>query len=297
MDVNFEYYRIFYYVAKYRNFTKAAHALHNSQPNITRAMNCLEREIHCTLFIRTNRGVRLTEEGEKLFRHVSAAMMQILAAEEELTESAELEKGCVSISASEIALNIFLLEKLKKFHMAYPKVQLKLYNHSTPQAIHAVQSGEADFAVITTPTVTDKTLKTTRLCEFQEILIAGNTFQALAEQKLSLQDLLQFPLICMEKNTLTRQFYQKLFLEHGLSLEPSIETATADQILPLVKHELGLAFLPKAMAKEAIAHREILCIPLKDKIPKRSVSMIYDARGPRSVAAQTFQKILLEEGE
>ena len=146
MDVNFEYYRIFYYVAKYRNFTKAAHALHNSQPNITRAMNCLEREIHCTLFIRTNRGVRLTEEGEKLFRHVSAAMMQILAAEEELTESAELEKGCVSISASEIALNIFLLEKLKKFHMAYPKVQLKLYNHSTPQAIHAVQSGEADFA-------------------------------------------------------------------------------------------------------------------------------------------------------
>ena len=95
MDVNFEYYRIFYYVAKYRNFTKAAHALHNSQPNITRAMNCLEREIHCTLFIRTNRGVRLTEEGEKLFRHVSAAMMQILAAEEELTESAELEKGCV----------------------------------------------------------------------------------------------------------------------------------------------------------------------------------------------------------
>ena len=222
MDVNFEYYRIFYYVAKYRNFTKAAHALHNSQPNITRAMNCLEREIHCTLFIRTNRGVRLTEEGEKLFRHVSAAMMQILAAEEELTESAELEKGCVSISASEIALNIFLLEKLKKFHMAYPKVQLKLYNHSTPQAIHAVQSGEADFAVITTPTVTDKTLKTTRLCDFQEILIAGNTFQALAEQKLSLQDLLQFPLICMEKNTITRQFYQKLFLEHGLSLEPSI---------------------------------------------------------------------------
>lgn len=297
MDVNFEYYRIFYYVAKYRNFTKAAHALHNSQPNITRAMNCLELEIHCTLFIRTNRGVRLTEEGEKLFRHVSAAMMQILAAEEELTESAELEKGCVSISASEIALNIFLLEKLKKFHIAYPKVQLKLYNHSTPQAIHAVQSGEADFAVITTPTVTDKTLKTTRLCDFQEILIAGNTFQALAEQKLSLQDLLQFPLICMEKNTITRQFYQKLFLEHGLSLEPSIETATADQILPLVKHELGLAFLPKAMAKEAIAHREILCIPLKDKIPKRSVSMIYDARGPRSVAAQTFQKILLEEGE
>ena len=78
---------------------------------------------------------------------------------------------------------------------------------------------------------------------------------------------------------------------------PDIETATTDQILPLVKNELGLAFLPKAMAKEAIEHREILCIQLKDKIPKLSVCMMYDSRGPRSVSAQTFQKILLEEGE
>lgn len=56
MNVNLEYYRIFYYVAKYQNFTRAARALGNSQPNVTRAMNLLEQEIHCTLFIRTNRG-------------------------------------------------------------------------------------------------------------------------------------------------------------------------------------------------------------------------------------------------
>ena len=70
MDVNFEYYRIFYYVAKYGNFTKAARALGNSQPNITRAMNLLEQEVGCTLFIRTNRGVRLTPEGERLYIRV-----------------------------------------------------------------------------------------------------------------------------------------------------------------------------------------------------------------------------------
>ena len=65
MDVNFEYYKIFYYVAKYHNFTKAAQALNNSQPNITRAMNCLEQQLNTTLFIRTNRGVQLTPEGEQ----------------------------------------------------------------------------------------------------------------------------------------------------------------------------------------------------------------------------------------
>ena len=53
MNVNFEYYRIFYYVAKYHNFTKAAHTLGSSQPNVTRAMNCLEQQINTTLFVRT----------------------------------------------------------------------------------------------------------------------------------------------------------------------------------------------------------------------------------------------------
>lgn len=55
MNVNFEYYKIFFYVAKYHNFTKAAHVLGNSQPNVTRAMNCLEQQINTLLFVRTNR--------------------------------------------------------------------------------------------------------------------------------------------------------------------------------------------------------------------------------------------------
>ena len=55
MNVNLDYYKIFYYVAKYENFTRAAQALGNSQPNVTRAMNCLEQQINSTLFVRTNR--------------------------------------------------------------------------------------------------------------------------------------------------------------------------------------------------------------------------------------------------
>ena len=101
MNVNFEYYKIFYYVAKYKNFTKAANALGNSQPNVTRTMNCLEQKIRCKLFIRTNRGVQLTPEGEQLYSHVAAAMTQLQIAEAELAASSGLEHGSVSIGATE----------------------------------------------------------------------------------------------------------------------------------------------------------------------------------------------------
>ena len=133
MDVNFEYYKIFYYVAKYHNFTKAAQALNNSQPNITRAMNCLEQQLNTTLFIRTNRGVQLTPEGERLYTHVLGAMEQFQAAEEELADSSGLSHGSVAIGASETALNIFLLDKLKNFHMTYPGIPVETdHAHALP---------------------------------------------------------------------------------------------------------------------------------------------------------------------
>ena len=292
MNVNFEYYRIFYYVAKYSNFTKAAHALNNSQPNITRAMNCLEHEVNCTLFIRTNRGVYLTPEGERLYTRVSAAMMQLQLAEEELSDSVGLEHGSISIGATETALNIYLLDRLKKFHIAYPGVRLKICNHSTPQAIRSVRSGEIDFAVVTTPTDLEAPLKEIQLQSFQEILVGGKTFTALGSQVLSLQELEAYPMISLGAETTTYHFYHQLFLSHGVELVPDTEAATTDQILPLVKSELGLAFLPEAMAADAIQKHEVIPITLKDHIPKRYVCMVYDSKRPMSMAAQKLKKIL-----
>ena len=67
MNINYEYYKVFYYVAKYKNFTAAARVLFNNQPNITRMMKKLEEEIGCSVLIRQRHGVSLTPEGEKLY--------------------------------------------------------------------------------------------------------------------------------------------------------------------------------------------------------------------------------------
>lgn len=66
-------------------------------------------------------------------------------------------------------------------------------------------------------------------------------------------------------------------MSHGLEFAPDTETATTDQILPLVKSELGLAFMPKPMAEAAIANREIVEIALEEEIPQRNIVwyMIY----------------------
>ena len=295
MNINFEYYRIFYYVAKYNNFTKAARALGSSQPNVTRAMNCLESEAGCTLLVRTNRGVHLTPEGERLYVRVAAAMQQLQLAEDELTESAGLEHGIVTIGASETALSIYLLEQLKRFRIEYPGIQIRLQNYSTPQAVKAVKNGEVDFAVVTTPVTISEPLKKTELQSFQEVLVCGKTFQALGNRKLRLAEVQNYPFICLGKETTTYQFYQQIFASYGLTLKPDTEAATTDQILLLVKHELGLAFLPEPMIRQAAARQEIIPLSVQEVIPERKVCVVYDARRPMSGAAQRLKKMLPEE--
>lgn len=64
MDISFEYYKIFYYVAKYENITKAAMVLKSSQPNVTRIIHILEDQLDCRLFLREPRGTEADRRGK-----------------------------------------------------------------------------------------------------------------------------------------------------------------------------------------------------------------------------------------
>ena len=77
MRISYDYYRIFYYVARYGSFSKAAEALLCGQPNITKTINNLEAQLGCKLFLRSNKGVTLTPEGEKLFEHAEIAFERL----------------------------------------------------------------------------------------------------------------------------------------------------------------------------------------------------------------------------
>ncbi|MCQ2442336.1 MAG: LysR family transcriptional regulator [Oscillospiraceae bacterium] len=292
MSPSYDYYRIFYYVACYRSFTRAAAALMNSQPNITRSMNNLENELGCKLFFRSNRGVMLTPEGEQLFSHIKIAQEQIMEAEAELDSRKNLTRGMISIGASETALNIFLLDKLRAFHQRFPDIRLRISNHSTPQALAALEQGTVDLAVVTTPTRCEKHMKQTVLMPFREILIGGSGFQVLAGQRHHLAELKPFPLIMLSKDTMTHRFYHEFFLSNGMMLEPDTEVATVDQILPLVRYDLGLGFVPDAMACDALHRGEVFEIPLTEPIPQRSVVLVQDLRKPLSVAAHAFVEML-----
>ncbi len=292
MAISYDYYRIFYYVAQHRNFTKAAEALMNNQPNITRCMNNLEQELGCKLFVRSNHGVTLTPEGERLYARVAAAFDQLRRGEEEIRKDCSLEVGTVSIAASETSLHLLLLERLSAFHARYPGVHLRITNDSTPQAIAALTRGLVHCAVVTTPCGVKKPLRETELLSFREILVCGPRFKHLAAEMRRLQDIESYPFVCLGSKTGTYEFYQRLFLKHNLAFHVDMEASTMDQVLPMVEYDLGIGFFPEIMAAPAIARGEVFQIRLVEPVPERSVSLVEDTSCPQSTAMKALRKLL-----
>ena len=196
MDIDYDYYRIFYYVAKCGSITQAAKRLLHDQPNLTRMIKLLEGELGCALFYRTNRGVRLTPEGERLYVHVKAAFEQIEAGERELAARRNLEQGEVAIAASMVALRCVLLPVLRTFRERYPGVRIHVENSTAPQASAAIREGSADLAVVTAPARVPESLIAVPLRKIRDVAVCGSAFPELTGRRVSLKELNELSADC-----------------------------------------------------------------------------------------------------
>ncbi len=290
MNISYDHYRIFYNIAKYKSFTRAAEAMYSNQPNLTRAIKNLENQLGCTLFQRTNKGVKLTDDGKELYEHISIAFEHIQLGEEALSTRHSLENGIISIGATEIALHCYLLPILGRFHTLYPGVRIKILNISTPQAIKMINNNLIDIAIVTSPVEINSKLKATKLSFLQEVPVCSKNLEI--EDQTTLSELANYPIISLGSGTSTFDFYFEEFLKEGLHFKPEIEAATADQIIPLVKHGLGIGFVPKQFIN---LESEVSEIKLANPLPIREILLIEKSKQTLPLPAKVFLNMMLKK--
>lgn len=297
MNSNFEYYKIFYYVAKYENLTKAATALKTSQPAVTRTIHKLEGELGCRLFTRSKTGMKLTPEGRTFYGYVAAGCAQFFKGENDLSNLISLENGTIYISATETALHCYLFQAMEEFNSLYPNVRFKILNNSTTESVNAVKEGKVDLAFVSANLQVAKPLRMKILRKYRDILIAGKRFEELkaGKEELSLKELVSYPWISLTAETITRRFLNEYFEKNSLTFTPDMELATTDMILPAVRHNLGLGFIPAEFADSELKSGQVFEIKVKEKLPERNIILIYDMKYPQSIAAKEFQKFLKEK--
>ncbi len=177
MNVNLEYYRVFYQAAVTGSITLAAEHLCISQPAVSQAVRHLEGELGTKLFLRTPKGVRLTREGEMLYVYVKRGIESIRDGEEMLKQLKCLDTGVIRIGASDMTLQFYLLPYLEQFHEQYPKIKVMVSNGPTPETIDALENGGIDFGIVSTPFDERNGLCSIPVKEIENIFIAGNRFR------------------------------------------------------------------------------------------------------------------------
>ena len=294
MDINYELYKVFYHVANTLSFSEASKQLFISQSAVSQSIKVLEKKLNQPLFIRSTKRVQLTPEGEILLKHIEPAMNLIRQGENQLLEANTLNGGQLRIGASDTICRYFLVPYLEKFHKTFPNVHIKVINQTSLRCTELLKNGLVDLIVVNYPNAALNNISASmKIKNFHDVFIAGNNYPELREKKLTLADLLHYPILMLDKNSTTNEFLHRLFQQHQLDLVPEIELTSNDLLIDLARIGLGIAFIPDYCLSEN--KDDIFKLDMEEEMPERSLVIAYNEQLPLAKPAQEFLNYFEEQ--
>ncbi|HWR60470.1 MAG TPA: LysR family transcriptional regulator [Clostridia bacterium] len=287
MMIKLDLYRVFCEVAKFRSFSKAAAALYMTQPAVSQSMLQLERELDVRLFIRTPRGVVLTNEGQLLHEYVSSAMSLIGTGEDKLSEIKNLLAGELKIGVGDTTSRYYLLPYLEKFHNRYSNIRLRIFNGTTIELCSMLKAGEIDMALCNLP-VEDPALEIVKCMEVHDIFVCGDRYRRGIKKALSLSEIAEYPLILLETKSNSRNYVEGYMASRGVVVRPEIELGSHDLLLEFAKINLGIACVIKEFSRDYLEKGTVHEIRLTEEIPPRSIGLCFLKSIALSPAAVKF---------
>lgn len=274
MNIDFELYRIFYTVANYGNITKSSEELNISQPAISKSIKNLEEQLGGQLFVRTKRGVILTEEGKEFYNYIKQAIEYITNAENKFTDLINLETGCIKIGISTTLTKEFLLPYLEKFHTLYPKIDIQIITNMTSDLLPKLKNGLIDIIILN---LNDKSygndIDIIKCKKINDCFVVNNNYKELVNKDLSMKDLNNYPLILQIKGSNTREFLDNFARENNVILNPNIELASYSLVVEFARIGLGIGYATKEYIKDKIKNNELYELKIKEKIPSRYIGI------------------------
>ncbi len=293
MNINFELYRVFYTVANTGNITKAAEELMISQPAISKSIKNLEEQLGGQLFIRTKRGVILTDEGKEFYNYISRAMEYIYNAENKFKDLINLNTGTIKIGISSTLTKEFLTPYLEIFHSKYPKIDIQIVTNLSSELVPKLKNGLIDIIILNiVDEVIDKDINIMECRKIQDCFVVNNTYKDLINKELSLKDLNNYPLILQSKGSNTRKFLDNLANTHNVVLKPIMELASYSLVVEFSKIGLGIGYVTKDYIKKEINNKELFVLNIKENIPKRSIGIATSKTHLPSFSAKKLIEII-----
>lgn len=274
MDINYESYKIFYHVALNQSISKAADKLLISQPAVSYQIKVLEEQLGITLFVRTKKGVTLTDEGKILFSYISKGIENFINGENALTNLKNLDYGIIRIGASTTVSKHVLMPYLKIFHKLYPNIEINITNNLTEELMRELRNGNLDILILNLPMNEGKDLDIKNILEVQDIFVANKDYYDILNKKISLNDLNNYPLLFQKKPSNTRDYLDNYLNTNKIKLIPKMEIVSYNLIMDFIKIGFGIGYATKEFIKEELNNGDLYELNVIPKIPKRFIGAV-----------------------
>ncbi len=266
--------RTFRVVAETLNFTRAAERLHLTQSAVSHQIKALEKELGEPLFIRTKRGVKVSQVGKVALEHAERILDEAEAMREHVSGREHSPIGRVRAAAATQAFVHLFAPLFESFMRKHPRIELSFRTTvSTDQTVTDILDGAADVGFASVP-VYSPTLHVTELFEDELVLVVGKKHPLANQQEVTVDQLEGERLILFERGASIRRTTDAFLKDVNIRLKPALESNDTYFIKLMVEHGLGVSLLPGWAVRDEVLDEKLARLQIAGHHLRRKVAVL-----------------------
>jgi LysR family cyn operon transcriptional activator len=275
-------------VADHGNFTRAAEALHVSQPTLSQQIKQLERALGVALLDRSSRTVRLTDAGEAYAHHARLALRDLYAGERAVDDVQDLSRGQLRVAMTPTFTAYLIGPLIHRFHVAHPGIKLAVCEPNQDRIEADLLADRLDLGVAFAGTHAVGIGHRTLFTETLSLVVGSDHRLAATTGALPVAELVDEPLGMLSSDFATRLHIDAYFADWGILPNIAFEADSISAVLELVRRGALVTVLPNAITGE---HADLFRVPLEPPLPARTVELLWRDGVYQSAASRAFTEM------
>jgi DNA-binding transcriptional LysR family regulator len=282
--------------ARRRNLSRAAEALHVTQPALTARLQALEAELGTTLFVRGRRGMELTDAGRAFLPYAERALAALDDGTSLLAEFGRGATGELVLGAAPAVSTYVLPPLLLRFTEAYPKVRLSVRTGHSEEILELALRREIDLGLVRA--LRHPEIESRPLYEDELVLVVDAGHQFADRGVIAVDEIADVRLILFDRTSSYYDLTNAFFREAGVAPSGVIELDNIDAAKQMVDQGLGIALLPHTAVAAELADGRLRHVTIAgaEPIRRRIVAIRRRDLGPPSGPVAGFLEVLAGVG-
>jgi len=278
-------------VADHGGFTRAAEALHVSQPTLSQQIRQLEDTLGVALFDRTSRTVKATDVGEAYIECARRVLVELEAGKRALHDVKDLSRGSLRLAMTPTFMAYLVGPLVRDYAARFPGIHLQIFELSMDDIEAGLADDSLDIAIAFTPVRHPDIECVPAFTETLGVMVGREHPLYDSTAVLTSSDLAQLDFALLAPDFITRLSIDEYFRQQGITPQVRIEVNSVSTLLEVVRHSPMATMLPEAIATEDRALRRLR---IENEAPQRGAALLRRRNNYHSAAAVAFMNLVLQ---